>query len=232
MIRLITQQPRWLLSVILFGFGLTIGLLLLGEKGSDVPGPLGLLVSIISVVVAIKYRPRGPESKSVPDDGNQRAVAVLPWRIKTAVVSVIVLLVGISAGTFYATVIHRVSLPVTDQANIDNGQAMTDGVAAMVNIRTPPDGRNMVAMTLRLINPDKTGNCVGPTRLEVAPVINGSVGSPLPKRPASMEEFRVNIADARQAAVQVRTVNQTQGCRLNLEIVNAVLYNPFPWSED
>jgi hypothetical protein len=223
LIRIITQQPRWLLSIVLFGFALAIGLILLGAKGSELTGPLGLLVSIISIAIAIKYRPRASDS-----EGGSSATPEPAWQVKIAIISVIVLMLGISVGVFYATVIHKVDLRVTDQIKITNGRNISNGKEATVNILVPPLGREFVAMTLRLSNPDKTGNCVGPTSLEVAPIIDGSVKNPLPRLVASMEEFRLGIAQAKRAAVQVKTVNETEGCRLDLEVADAVLYNDFP----
>lgn len=223
MIRIIAQQPRWLLSIVLFGFVLTIALILLGEKGSGLVGPLGLLVAIISVAIAIKYRPRASDNEE-PSTTPEPA-----WWAKIAVISAIVLMLGISVGVFYARVIHKIDLRVTDQITIANGQNISNGNEATVSILPPPLGREFVAMTLRLSNPDKTGNCVGPTGLEVAPVIDGSVGIPLPRLVANMEEFRLSIAQAERAAVQVKTVNEPEGCRLDLKVADAVLYNDFPW---
>lgn len=224
MIRIIAQQPRWLLSVVLFGFVLTIGLILLGEKGSGIVGPLGLFVAIISAVLAIKYRPRAPEN------GEESSATPEPaWWVKIAIISAVVLIFGSSVGVFYARVIHKIDILVTDQIAIANGQNISNGNEATVSILAPPLGREFVAMTLRLSNPEKTGNCVGPTGLEVAPVINGSVGSPLPRLVANMEEFRLSIAQSERAAVQVKAVNEPEGCKLNLEVADAVLYNDFPW---
>lgn len=222
MIRIIAQQPRWLLSIVLFGFALTIVLFLLGEKGNEIAPPLGLLVAIISVAIAIKYRPRAHDNEEEPGPDPS-------WRIKIAIISTIVLMLGISVGVFYARVIHKIDLRVTDQITIANGKDILNGNSATVSILTPPLGREFVAMTLRLENPEKTGNCVGPTRLEVAPVIDGSVGSPLPRLVAHMEEFRLSIARAERAAVQVKTVNETEGCKLDLKVADAVFYNDSPW---
>ncbi|MGH3870089.1 MAG: hypothetical protein ACRDSR_01020 [Pseudonocardiaceae bacterium] len=222
MTKIIIQQPRWLLSVVLFGFVLTIGLILLGGKGSEIAGPLGLFVAIISAVLAVKYRPRASETVEDPTETPEPT-----WWVRIAIVSTVVLVFGGGAGVFYAGVIHKIDIRVTDRVEIVDGPNVANGNEVIIRILDPPLGREFVAMTLRLRNLGKTGNCVGPTRLEVAPVVDGSVGSTVSV--ANMEEFRLSVAGAERAAVQVKTVNEPEDCTLDLKVVDAVLYNDFPW---
>jgi hypothetical protein len=227
LIRIISQQPRWLLGLVFFGFFLTLGLLLLGAKGNEMVGPLSLFVSIVSAALTILFRPRVP-----PDE--DREVAEPNWWAVIVSTSAVVLALGVVVAVVYTTFFHKADLRVTDQTKVvvgtgTAGAVMADGDKATVDILTPPLGRNHLAMTLRLINPGKTGNCVGPTRLEIAPITDGLVGNPLPAPVSSMEEFRLNIANSTRPGVQVRTVDETQGCMLNLEVQDAVLYNDFPW---
>lgn len=227
--RFLLGQLSWGLPLLTATCTLAVWLLSMGAKGNQIAGTLSLPVSIVGLtmsILAFLYQ------TSVTDDDREggrngfpprRLRRKLRRRLRLAALLTGVALGG-SGGFFYWTVIHKTDLPVTDQVTASSDQEMQDGGQETIQIPGSPPQRRYLSITPTLINSAKVGDCVGPARLDLTPVIDGQHRMPVSVRPN--HEARLDLTGVtRKASVLVTLHTPDSSCRVKLGVDQAVLYN-------
>ena len=202
---------------------MTVWLLAVGSKGSNIIPPLSFAVSVLGLVIAVLvflyqigyHRKRGNNVTS------PRSL----WRRMQLKALLTTIVLGGSIGLFYWTIIHKPDIPVTDQVAVStSGQGMQDGGQATIHVPGQPPQRRNLAIIPNLINTATIGDCVKPAQLDLTPVIDGQQRQPVKVRPG--HEARLDLAGAtHQASVLVILHTPDPSCRVDLGVDQAVLYN-------
>jgi hypothetical protein len=125
----------------------------------------------------------------------------------------------------YRQWIHKPDIQITDQAKVPDGQAMQDGMQAIVQIPGTPPARRYLAITPTLTNTQSVGNCVGSALLDITLVVDGRRGFEQSEWPPD-HELRLDLKGTTQEARVLVTVHMDDtACKVNLGLKEAVLYN-------
>jgi hypothetical protein len=88
---------------------------------------------------------------------------------------------------------------------------------------TPP-GREKLSLTLSLTNPESTGNCVRPARIELIPLLDGEAYGPIMTRSGVEVQLPVHRA-TREAKIVLILHQPDSTCGVNVNVDRALLYN-------
>ncbi|RCG31255.1 hypothetical protein DQ384_11020 [Sphaerisporangium album] len=191
-------------------------LLTMGTKGAEISQTLSLMVGVVGCLLTFYFRQ------------SETGTITLRPRRRWILSAVPLVILGMAAGWWFF--IHKPDINVTDLVAVTGGNGMHDKSEAWVALPTEGDitvansGRDRLALILRLVNPAKVGNCVGPATLNVAPIVDGKWG--IPVTVSSGEEARLSLAGVERRAGARVIVNMTDlACVVDLTVAEAILYN-------
>ncbi|MBB5959405.1 hypothetical protein FHS29_006026 [Saccharothrix tamanrassetensis] len=213
-------QLLWAVPLLLGVSAFVVWLLLLGNKGQGIADAVSVLVGTVSLVVAVLGLQHSSGRRNA-EPRRQGPRKPLPRWIFAAAGAAI----GAIAGLFFWLVVVKPDVPVTDLAEISNGNQMTDGEQASFRVPGTPPERRYLFITPVLVNHESVGDCVGSAQLTVTLVRDGRKDPPLQGRlPGG--EVRLDLAGTtREARVLIALSMPDQACTVDLGLSEAVLYN-------
>lgn len=215
-------QLAWIVPAVAAAIALVVWLLTMGRKGSDISGPLSLLVAILAFIFGISTW----LSQRPGRTGNIRRPALTGLKKKMLLMLIVTLCV-ISLGTATVGVWHVLNKPdiqVTDLMIVKNGEVMHNGEQATALIPGNPPQREKLSLIPTLTNPDMVGDCAGPAQLQVELVVDGVPGLPLLSFPG--DEINLDLKGVtRRAHVLITPYLQDSSCRVDLGVEKAVLHD-------
>lgn len=155
---------------------------------------------------------------------HSKAVLIRPRR-KALLFGAATVILAIGAAVTYWLAVVKPDMPVTDLAIVTNGDRMTSGKLATIDIPGTPPERHNFAFTPTLTNPSTVGDCVGSARLDVSLVLDGRTTIQKTGLPPQ-EEIRMDLDGVtRDAQVLVSVDMQDAACEVKLSLSEAVLFN-------
>lgn len=211
------RRGSWIIPACAATGVLTILLLVMGAKGAEISQTLSLGVGIIGCLISVYF---------------QKTEAPLPslqpwwyWLLSAVPLAILVVAVG------WWLFIHKPDENVTDLVQIPpSAQAVRDQSEVLVTLpvsngSTASFGRDNLALTLRLVNPEPVGNCVTPATLDITPILDGKHGDTV-KGVSSEKEVLLPLDGAkRQISARVVVHLPDPSCSVNLTVSEAVLFN-------
>lgn len=215
-------QLAWIVPAVVASVALVAWLLTMGPEGSDISGPLSLLVTIITLIFGILtwFSQRSVPLEKIQNPGYNGLSK------KLRVVLIIALcVVFLGAGSYSIwSFLNTPDIQVTDLIVVSDGEKMEDGGQATISIPGDPPQREKFSLIPTLTNLATVGDCAGSAQLQVKLVIDGVPGTPLWSFPD--EEILFDLEGvARSASVLVTPYLQDSSCRVVLGVSKAVLHN-------
>jgi hypothetical protein len=207
---------------------LAIWLLAMGSKGVEISSDLGPSIGGLGIVAAVvlfaigQPPPPPPPRGGNPPVASPRAASGSKSRKLAALATALIL--GVGGPVIYWQVIHKPDLPVTDVMKLIGGREMADGSEARLEVPGLPPSRRNLAITFSLENPAGLGDCIQPAKLKLIPILDGSAGKPVNAVPGTESRLSINGV-TRTAIIDVSLVEPDPGCRVNLIVSDAVLFN-------
>ncbi|MGD6741546.1 hypothetical protein ACOKM3_06820 [Streptomyces sp. BH106] len=216
--------------------GLTIGLLSMGAKSSNITGVLSLGVSLLAyalpqgVEILRQYlRSRRDPTAPTPDPAPEPDRPERTWtqRVRgrlrrVAPLSLAVLVgVGVPMGIWYG--LHKPDANVTDQVRVVSGSEMQNGSTATLSVPKYPD-RDALSLTLTMTNSRAFGDCVVPATLRATSFVDGRATGSATVRPGKETRLAMGKVE-RQARVTLLLREPDRSCSVDLGVAEAVLYN-------
>lgn len=215
-------QLAWIVPSVAAAVALVAWLLTMGSKGSDISGPLSLLVAILTLIFGILtwLLQRSVDSDKIHDP------ALTGLKNKLRLVLIVALcLISLGAATFsFWRVFNKSDIQVTDLMVVSDGERMQDGEQATIPIPGDPPQRAKLSLIPTLTNPATVGDCVGSAQLQVELVVDGVPGLLLWSFPGEEINFDLEGVTHR-ADILITPQLQDSACRVDLAVINAVLHN-------
>jgi len=142
----------------------------------------------------------------------------------------VAILLGMGSGFLYWNLIHKADIQAANRVHVHvpGGQGLKDnGQAAVIQILDMPPKRRHLALVLNLTNPSaKISDCVNPAELNITPVIDSLEEVEESKKLRSRDEARFDLTGVtHEASLKVTLSEPDKDCAVNLDILEAVLYN-------
>jgi len=206
------RRGIWIALLWVAAVGTGVFLFAQGAKGAENAQNVSLAISIGSLLVAVAgmQRPR-----------NEQAPAEL--RLTARLVVALGVVIALILGATLWLLIHRPDRNITDLLVVQRGQGMSADSTADLLYDGSPD-RNYLALTLDLKNSKSVGNCVEPARMTVIYRVDGKARGLA--EAVSGQEVTLDVSGAeRRVEARVELIVRDLGCRLELDVAEAVLHN-------
>ncbi|MGD6749551.1 hypothetical protein [Streptomyces sp. BH105] len=234
------DQPNrwWGLGVLVVVSGLTIWLLTMGTKSSNITSVLSLSISLLTYLIPqglekLWQRARSrrvdadreppapdPEPNPAPEPTGTHRIRRHIRRVAPIALAVLVG-IGVPVGVWYG--LHKPDANVTDQVHVASGSEMQNGSTAVLSVPKHPD-RDALSLTLTLTNSRDFGDCVVPATLSATSFVDGRATGSVTVRPG--KETRLTMGKVeRQARVTLLLREPDRSCSVGLGVAEAVLYN-------
>ncbi|SEG53682.1 hypothetical protein SAMN04489712_106109 [Thermomonospora echinospora] len=210
-----TRFMVWFFFVSLGALVLTVWLLSLGAKGSEISGVLSLLVALVSPFIPV-FIDRLSREQGGPG---------LPLPSRKWLMFVTAALLGMTLSLVYWFAYHKPDLNVTDRVVLGKAAGLRDGSTATVRIR-PPLGRSHLYLVFGLTNRSEVGDCVDPATLRGTLTVDGVDRGEIDARAG--QELRYPLGKAENSVDLTVTLSEEKGdrtCSVDLRVTEAVLYN-------
>jgi hypothetical protein len=215
----ISRQLIWFPPLLVTTFSLTLWLTAKDSKGNEFLPRLAIPLFIVGLTITVSLF---IVSRNQVESSSK---TLTPW-----VALPVAILLGMSSGFLYWNLIHKADIQAANRihVHVPGGQGLKDNdQAAVIQILDMPPKRRHLALILNLTNLSaKVSDCVNPAELNITPVIDSLEEVEEPKKLRPRDEARFDLTGVtHEASLKVTLSEPDKDCAVNLDILEAVLYN-------